>query len=190
MEHIYSLLLVYKYVILFPLVMVGGPIVPVIAASFASFGLLNVYFVYIIALAGVVLGDTIYYWLGRIGRHSFVSKYGHYLGITEKKIERMEGHFKNHLGKTLLVAKITEATVVLVLVAAGVAKVDFRKFLTTVTLIEIFKILTFVFIGFYFGKYYILIKQYLDTSVAVAFAIMVMGALGYWFFGRKKTIKI
>lgn len=166
--------------------MVGGPIVPVIAGSLASLGLLDIYIAYAVSVTGTVTGDTIYYWIGRLARHTFIARFGHFVGVTEARIIKAEAHYDKHLGKTLLFAKITEAAVIVALLAAGAAKVDFRKFLSTVALIEIFKIMTFILIGFYFGKYYVLIRQYLDNSVAVGFAVIVISLLVYWFFIRKK----
>lgn len=186
MDQIFALILTYKYIILLPLVMVGGPIIPVVAGSLASVGILNLYIVYVVAVLGTVSGDSIYYWIGRVGRHTFIAKYGHHLGVTEGKIRYAEDHYKNHLGKTLFFGKITEAAVIVILMAAGAAKVDFKRFLRMVTLIEVFKVMMFTLIGFYFGKYYVFIKEYLDTSVAVGFAVIVFGALVYWLFIRKK----
>lgn len=186
MEQIYTLILTYKYAILLPLVMVGGPIVPVIAGSLAALGILDVFIAYAVSVTGTVTGDTIYYWIGRVARHTFIARFGHYMGITEAKIVEAEHHFDKHLGKTLFFAKITEAAVVVALLAAGAAKVNFRKFFSIVALIEIFKILMFILIGYYFGKYYVLISQYIDTSAAIGFAVIVASALVYWFFLRKK----
>lgn len=186
MEQVVHLLLTYKYVILLPLGMIGGPIITVIASFLASLGILDVYIVYIVVLFGNVTGDIIYYLIGSIGGRKFIPKYGHYLGVTEERIKYAENHNQKHLGKTLFFAKITEVAVIPILIVMGITKVNFRKFLVTVVSIEIPKILMFTLIGFYFGKYYILIKQYLDTSVASVFVVAVVVALVYWFFMRKK----
>lgn len=180
------LLLVYKYAILLPIVIIEGPIITIIGAFLASQGFLNVYIVYLIAVLGNVIGDTIYYWIGRVGRHKVIPKYGHYLGVTDEKVRYAEVHYQKHLGKTLLFGKITEAPIVAILVMAGTTKVNFKKFLSMVTLIEIPKMFVLTLVGFYFGKYYVLIKQYLDTSIAIIFVVLVMIALIYWFLIRKK----
>lgn len=186
MEHIYSLILTYKYILLFPLVMVGGPIVTVIAAFLASLGVLDISAVYAVAVLGTVTGDTVYYLIGRIGGHKFVPKYGRYLGVTEERIKYAEEHYQKHLGKTLLFGKFTEVAIVPILITVGITKVNFRRFLGTVALIEIPKVMMFTLIGFYFGKYYILINQYLHTWASVGFLVIVTGALVYWLFFRKK----
>jgi len=186
MENLIPFLEHYKYAILFPLAMTGGPLVTVIGASLASSGILDVRVVYTIAVLANVTGDTMYYWIGRSGRHTLIPKYGHYIGITEKRITHAEEHYQKHLGKTLLFGKITEAAIIPILIAAGATKVSFGRFLGMVIPIEIPKMLAFTFIGYYFGKYYVLIKQYSDTSVAIGFAIVIMTALVYWFLIRKK----
>lgn len=186
MEYIYSLILTYKYAILLPIAIVEGPITTIIGAFLASLGILDVYIVYVIAVLGNVIGDVVYYWIGRFGSHKFIPKYGHYVGVTESKIKYAEEHYRKHLGKTLFFGKITEAPIVAILIVAGATKVKFGRFLSMILLIEMPKMLVLTLIGFYFGKYYIQINQYLNTSVEIGLAAVVLGGLVYWFLIRKK----
>lgn len=179
MEYFYTLLVTYKYLILLPIAVVEGPIISIIAAFLASQGYLNVYIVYSIAVFGNVIGDTIYYSIGRVGRHTFIAKYGHYIGITDDRVKATEEHYKNHLLKTLIFSKLINAGIEIFLVTAGIAKVDFKKFIGGVFLVEIPKNILIVLIGYYFGKSYILIGKYLDNYFMAAGIFLVAIIIGF-----------
>src|SRR3989338_6750213 len=72
LEAIIALLTTYKYLLLFPIVIVEGPIITVIAGFLSSLGQLNFFISYAIAVVGDVVGDCIYYALGFYGRQKFV----------------------------------------------------------------------------------------------------------------------
>ncbi|HUZ60693.1 MAG TPA: hypothetical protein VMU83_18125, partial [Hanamia sp.] len=67
METIFYLLLKFRYVILFPLAVVEGPILAVIAGFLCTEGYLNLFIVYTIIVLGDITGDTICYLFGRWG---------------------------------------------------------------------------------------------------------------------------
>src|SRR3989338_1390938 len=74
-------LLLYRYVALFSVVAIEGPISTLIAGYLSSLGLLNFWIAYVVAVSGDLASDAGYYALGRFGRERFVKKYGHYVGI-------------------------------------------------------------------------------------------------------------
>jgi membrane protein DedA with SNARE-associated domain len=190
MEHVSLLISTYSFWILLPLMIIEGPIVTIIASFLASLGVLSVVYVYFLAVLGNVLGDLNYYAIGRFGRETFIRKYGKYIGLHEKNIEYIENHYKNHLLKTILIAKVTEAPIVPTLIAAGIAKTDIKKFLPLVTIIEIPKVLIIVLIGYYFGKFYVVIEQYFKDAVmafGITFALLIIVVLVYKKLRAKKV---
>ena len=186
LQTILLLLTQYGYFLLLPLAIIEGPIVTIIAAFLASTGVLNVYIVYIICVIGDVIGDAIYYWIGRAGRYSFIPRYGKYLGITETKITLAEEHYAKHLWKTLLFGKITQAPILLIIVVAGAIRANFWKFIFFIFIITLPKVLIFTFIGFYAGKYYESIGRGLDMVLAVSAVAVVVGYMFYRIFKARK----
>lgn len=190
MEYFYTLLLTYKYLILLPIAIIEGPIIIIIASFLASQGILNIFVVYVIAVLGNVIGDCIYYSVGRIGRYTFIAKYGHYIGITSERIKSTEEHYKNHFLKTLIIAKITEAPVVPTLVAAGVSRVDARKFVLVSIALEMVKAVVIVLIGYYFGKFYVKIDGYFKDSIlafGIIFVLLILLIIVYKKIKAKKV---
>ncbi|MEO6077795.1 MAG: VTT domain-containing protein, partial [Candidatus Andersenbacteria bacterium] len=105
LEHLIVLMRTYGYTIIFPLSIMEGPIVAVLSGFIASLGKLNIFFVFFTLLAGDIIGDTIHYIIGRWGRHSFIKKWGKYIGVTESKIQALEKYFAKHNWKILAFGK-------------------------------------------------------------------------------------
>ena len=161
----------YGYAIVFPLSVIEGPAVCVLAGFAVSLGYLGPIGVFITLMLGDVVGDALYYALGRFGRKSFIDKYGKYLGLNARRIEMLESYFVKYHWQVLLIAK-TQAVGSPALVAAGVAKAPFGKYLWYNTLGSLPKVLVLEIIGFYFGKSYAAINTYIGYVAAITFALL------------------
>ncbi|OHA19735.1 MAG: hypothetical protein A2836_00210 [Candidatus Taylorbacteria bacterium RIFCSPHIGHO2_01_FULL_45_63] len=180
LEAIIALLTTYKYLLLFPIVVVEGPIITVIAGFLSSLGQLNFFISYAIAVVGDVVGDCIYYALGFYGRQKFIERWGRFLGITLERVEKMDKHFEKHSGKTLIIGKLSHAVGSLVLVAAGMAKVPFWKFVWYNFIATLPKSLILLLIGFYFGETYAKINTYLDYTAIISTVLAVLSVIIYF----------
>lgn len=192
MFHIFSLPTIeilirhYGYFIFFPISIAEGPIVTVIASFLASFGYLNVFIIYILAILGDVVGDAIYYLIGYLGKNRLL-KGKKILWISKEKIIGIENHFENHSIKTLFFGKITHGAGFAILIAAGVAKMPFKKFIWYNFLGTVPKTLIFVTIGYFFGKSYTLINDYLFYISTILFIIISLCFVGYIIYKKRKN---
>ncbi|MFA5954058.1 MAG: DedA family protein [Patescibacteria group bacterium] len=180
LETVMSWLLVYRYLVLFPLVMVEGPIVTVLAGFIASLGYINFWLAYAVVTVGDLVGDCVYYVIGRWGRGRFIDRWGRFIGITKDRIATLDQHFDAHTGKTLLAGKVMHAVGGAILVAAGVARVPFLQFIWYNLLGTLPKSLLLIVVGYYFGKAYASIDSYLNY-VGVAIMILVVFVLLFYF---------
>ena len=188
-DHIIPALLQYKYVFLFPAVVIEGPIITIIAGFLASLGIFNVFVVYGLAVTGDLTGDCIYYIIGRYGRTGLISRWGRYLGITVERVEKLENHFKYHRGKTLITGKIAHGVGAGILLAAGLAKVPFEEFLGFNFLATLPKSLILVLIGFYFGEAYARIYHYLDYVELGTIAVAIL-LVAIYFITKRRAQKL
>lgn len=172
-------LIYYKYWILFPIVIVEGPIITIISGFLSSLGYLNIFIVYGVVVFGDVAGDIIYYASGRWGRSWFLERWGRYIGITADRIRQMEKHFENHSGKTLIAGKLSHAIGGVILVTAGVAKVPFWKFVWFNFIATLPKTLVLLLIGFYFGRAYAEFSRYLNYTSFAMIALALLFAIIY-----------
>ncbi len=179
-----SLIHYYGYPIFLLLAIVEGPIATVVASFLASVGFLNVFIVFVIAIAGDIIGDLIYYRIGFAGRKKFLNK-EKFLGFSSHKILKVQEYFKNHGGKTLLLGKLTHGVGFTILIASGVAEMPLKRFLFYTILGTIPKVLFFLCLGFYFGKVYVRVEDYLGY---IRFLIIAAILLLVLYFLMKKLI--
>ena len=186
LDQVIGWILVYKYFILFPVMVIEGPIITIIAGFLASLDFLNIFIVYPVVVMADLIGDFIYYAIGRWGRERFVDKWGRYIGVTPSNVERLENHFEKHTKKTLIFGKISHAFGAPILVAAGIVKVPLGEFMWFNFLATLPKSLIFLLIGFYFGQAYVRLNKYLDyfsISILVLVALLV---IFYYVYKRYK----
>ncbi|MDO8486778.1 MAG: VTT domain-containing protein [Candidatus Curtissbacteria bacterium] len=178
----------YKYWVFLPLATVEGPIVTIIGGFLVSLGVLNPFFVYLLALLGDFIGDSFFYLLGRVSRHKRLEDIVHRFGFTMSRFERLEKHFEKHPGKTLFFGKLAIGLEMVSLVAAGAAKVPFKKYIFYVFVPTAPKSLLWLLVGFYFGGAYLVINKYLNNTtlaVAVVVPVVVVVFFGYRFINKR-----
>jgi membrane protein DedA with SNARE-associated domain len=186
LDQIIGWLLVYKYFILFPVVVIEGPIITIIAGFLSSLELLNPFLVYAVVVAADLIGDFIYYAIGRWGRENFINKWGKYIGLSAAKIIKLESHFEKHTRKTLIFGKISHAFGAPILVAAGVAKIPFWEFIWFNFLATLPKSLIFLLIGYYFGQAYVRLNKYLDYFTIGLLVLAILILIIYFVYNKFK----
>jgi membrane-associated protein len=174
LNQIFYLLSYYKYVIIFPLAVVEGPIVTILCGFLASLGKLNFWLVWLIVALGDIFGDSALYFLGIYGRTSLATKVLKFLGITKEHVVFIEDKFKKHPKKILSISKISHGVGSIALLAAGVVRFSYKKFLLYTVVLTIIKSLILTSIGFYFGRAYSNINKYFDIGAVVIIIIFVV----------------
>ncbi|MGB7957912.1 MAG: DedA family protein [Minisyncoccia bacterium] len=179
-----SWLLQYRYVILFPLVVIEGPIVTILAGFLASLGQLNIFICYPLIVIADVVGDLFMYAQGRWGGKPAVEKWGHHFGIKPQLIVRLEEHFKSHPGKTLMFGKVSHFFGGPVLIAAGMARMKLPQFLWFNFLATLPKSLILLLLGFYFGEAYVKFDKFFTFAGWAAAALIVICAVAYFIISK------
>jgi len=171
--------------LLFPLAMVEGPIVTVLAAYLARLGDMNIVAVYVVVVAADLVGDTIFYILGRSGLSWLPERWRSRLGFDEKRKAEMEEHFRQSGRNTLLIGKLTHSMGMLVLLAAGASRMPFGPFLLYNLMATLPKSLFFLLIGYTLGYAYSAIDSYLFRASVVVVVLSVLVGL-FWFLHRRR----
>jgi len=194
LDTIFLWLISYKYLIIFPIVVFEGPIITILTGFLISLGYLNFWIAYPILIAGDLTGDSLYYFIGRFGREKLINKFGRFLGITMENVKKLESHFAKHPKKTLAASKISHGLGPIFMIAAGLAKYSYRKFIIFNLITTGLKTLLLVLVGYYFGETYSKIDTYLDYTgliLLVLFAIIYIVIFRSKILGKiiNKTIK-
>jgi membrane protein DedA with SNARE-associated domain len=175
-EKIVSLLIAYRYAIFFPITIIEGPAATIIAGFLVSLGYFNFMLVFLIAVAGDVLGDLIYYQIGRAGTSCFSRRL---FFVKGEQFRRLQHHFKEHPVKTFLFGKWTHAIGAAILIAGGIAKVPMKQFLWWNFLGTLPKAFAFLIIGYFFGHAYREINQFFGSVTLGIFIVMILGIAVY-----------
>src|SRR5262249_14736772 len=115
-------LLAYRYLVLFPIAVIEGPIIAIVAGSLAANNQLNFMGAYLIIIAGDLVGDSFYYLLGRYSRTRTIRFWGHRIGLAEEHARKVDQHFEKHAGKTLFLGKLAFSLEIPVIISAGLAR--------------------------------------------------------------------
>ena len=172
-QYIFEFLKHYGYFAMLPLMIIEGPVVTIISAMLASLGAFSWPIVLVISIAGDMIGDLIFYWLGYRFGMKFVNKIGKYMGITERLVLRMEKYFQKHGGKTIFAVKSTTGLCWTTFVAAGIVKMDFKKFIQYSFFGGIVWSSFLVAMGYFYGYLWKSIKQYISWIGWIIFAVAI-----------------
>ncbi len=165
----------HGYEALFLAAIAEGPVVTVIGAFLAAQGLLKLAWVYLVAVGADLVGDLLFYALGRSGRLSG-QRWQHRLSARQQRQLRwLQDGFHAHAGKTLLFGKLTHAVGFLVLIAAGSVRIPVRLFLGYNLLGTLPKTGLFVLIGYFVGAAYNRVDTYLWVLSCLGFVLICVG---------------
>lgn len=185
LDQLLNLLLVYKYLIIFPIAVLEGPILSILVGVLIAKGMLNPVLSYGLLVLGDIIGDTIYYCLGRFGGHPILRKWGHLINVTESTISKLEHHFHYKAPvKTLLLGK-TQPWGAAILFAAGTAKMSYLKFLCINLAASIPKTLILLLLGYYFNQAYVALDSYIQYA-GIILTIIAIPIIAYFFLRKKK----
>jgi len=180
----------YGYWIMFPLMIIEGPIVTLIAALLASFGVFDIYIVFSLSVAGDIFGDVLFYGAGRKWGMHFVQHIGRHIGITEGLVIKMEKFFVNHGGKAIMIVKSTTGLCWATFIAAGIVKMPFKKFLLYSFLGGLLWSAFLVFMGYFFGNLYGKIATYIDYAGWIVGGLAMLFFIGVGIYKKHKTVDL
>jgi membrane-associated protein len=191
-QNIFQFLHHYGYAVMLPLMIIEGPVVTLIAAMLASLGAFSVWIVLILSILGDIIGDIILYGAGYYFGMGFVRSVGKYIGITENLVFRMGKYFEHHGGKTIFAVKSTTGLCWATFTAAGIAKMDFKKFLKNSFYGGVVWSSFLVAMGYFYGYLWREIRDYIKWigwAVAIVATITFLAITIYKNKQAKKLLK-
>lgn len=121
---------------LFILIVLESTMVPIpslLVMPFAGFlaarGDFSLPLILVINSAGALTGSGLSYLLGAAGGKPLLLRYGKYIFVRAKDIERTEAYFAKHGGKTVLIARFLPVVRHLISIPAGIARMPLSRFL-------------------------------------------------------------
>ncbi|HUD04008.1 MAG TPA: DedA family protein [Candidatus Paceibacterota bacterium] len=190
--YIISLLIQYKYAIIVPIATTEGQILSVICGFLIRLGYLTFIPAYLCLMAGNLLGDIGWYYVGYFWGKPFIGRFGTYVSITEDKVAVVEKLFHKYHARILIISKLTNGFgfALVTLMTAGMIKIPFRKYITLNFFGQIFWTGGLIALGFVFGHAYESVTSLFGKiSVVAGFILIVLLFWGYGNYMRNKMIK-
>ncbi len=103
-------------------------VVPAAGALAATGHLSNVWLAGAVATVGEIVGGTLLYAIGYAGGRPFVARYGHYLKLSEKKLDAFHGFYDRHGNVVVFVCRFIPFVRGVSALPAGVSRMQKRYF--------------------------------------------------------------
>ncbi len=185
---IIDLLYKYKYLLLFPLAIVEGPVLAVIAGFLCTSKFLNPFIAYPIIVIGDLVGDSLCYLLGRFGMPGFLKGILKKLGVKPINADVARSYFNSNHTKAISLSKLTLGIGFAGIYFAGNSKIPYRKFIWVCLITSALQYVVYLGIGMLFGSAYQKISRYIDflTALIIVTAVTIFLFISLKSY-RKKT---
>jgi len=179
----------YGYAILLPVAVIEGPTVAAITGALVALGQFDPVIACLLLVAADLVGDALYYALGRYGHGPISNQISKRLRITPERLRPLAQRFHDNDWKLIMIGK-TQALGGIILYFAGVSRMPFARYMA-LNLIGTFpKVILFELIGFalgyFLGASVLHSTRYVDfvTAALFTFALVVLIA-SYWLVRRR-----
>ena len=140
---------------------VPGETILIAASIYAGSGRLNVVAVGVIGFVAAVTGDNIGFAIGHFGGRALVLRWGRYVRLTEKRLDKAEAFFERHGGWIITVARFIEVLRQVNGLVAGISGMRWRRFLVFNALGAALWVGTWVSLGYFAGNHIGTIYHYI-----------------------------
>lgn len=134
---------------------------------------------------GGMVGSVIAYGIGRYAGRDLLERYGRYLLISRRELAAADAWFTRRGEITVLVARLLPGVRTFISVPAGVAQMEFGRFLFYSSLGMLPWSLAFTYAGYLLGQNWLGVRRYLHRLDLLVFAALA-GALLWFLLQRKR----
>ena len=154
----------------------------------ASRGDLGLIGVIIAATVGSVAGSVVLYyladWFGWERIQAIVAKYGKYLGVKQKDVDKAADYFDSHENWFVLFGRFIPGVRSVIAIPAGLRKMPITSFVVISTIGAAVGNIILVYAGYRLGEDYEQIEHYIGPASKIIAAIVVLGAVGWIVYRR------
>ncbi len=150
----------------------------------AGIGKFHFWVVFVVSLAGVLIGDNILYWLS-YRESRYILKFTE--RIKKETVQKFEGLMAGNIGTTLLLLRFFIGFRFLGPVIAGSLKVRWRRFFIYDTLIVTGYIGFFLYLGYFFRRRLFFVVGVIEQFRSFFLIIVLLALLAYLF--RRVLVK-
>jgi membrane protein DedA with SNARE-associated domain len=140
-------------------------------------------------ILGALTGSSISYAIGRFGGRALALRWGKYLLITEERLERTQEWFERYGGRAVFVCRLVTGLRAIVSVPAGLARMNYVRFLAYTIAGTGLWVVTAVLIGYFVGEEWQRIVGFLRRANEVVLVVVIIIALAaylYWHLRHRR----
>ncbi|MGC9490639.1 MAG: DedA family protein [Thermovirgaceae bacterium] len=157
------------------------------AGYLAAAGQMNLFFIIAAGIAGSILGALFNYWISlRFGR-PFFQRWGKYLLVSEKTLDKAEVFFKKHGHISTFIGRLIPGVRQLISLPAGVARMRMDLFLFYTALGSGIWVTVLALVGYWVGNNQELVMDYLDRATLWMVSGCIALAVLYMIHHRRKN---
>jgi membrane protein DedA with SNARE-associated domain len=180
------------YAVIFVVGFAEGPIVSMICGAILALGFLSFWPVYIVLILGDLVGDAMWYSIGRKFGEKFIGRFGKYFNITDNHIIKIKNIFQKYKNYLLFFSKITNGLGFSagILFTAGMSKIPFWRFIGVNAIGQLVWSGILIATGFFFGDLYFKIDSITGkASVVILFIVVIFAVIQYLKYLHNKINK-
>jgi membrane protein DedA with SNARE-associated domain len=183
----------WGYIVMLALMIIEWPLVTFAGAFLASLGVFDIYIVFILGWIGDILGDLLFYSIGRYGLNLFKSKTTIDSPKEKSLIHKLDHLIHTNLALAILIIKFTPYAPPIGLTYIGKIGIPIRKYITASALLCIPIPLVTSLVGFHVGYIDTLFSRYTGAELISYITISTLSitlAVLLFFYLQKKSASI
>jgi membrane protein DedA with SNARE-associated domain len=146
-------------------------------------------------ITGSILGALANYWVAQLLGRAFVRRFGRYVLISERSLERSERFFAQHGEISTLVGRLLPVVRHLVSIPAGIARMPLGRFVTFTGLGAFVWCSVLTGIGYFLGRHEDVLRneevqRYVGHALAVVIPVVVVGVGVYVVWHRRRRAQV
>lgn len=148
-------------------------------------GALDILPVFLCLMAGDLISDIYWYYLGYYGGRPFLLKFGRFFGINDKTLKLVEKLYHRHYAWILFLSKLTMGFgfAVQIVAVAGMVKIPFKKYMAVNVLGQPIWTAILLSLGYFLGTFYETVNKGLEWlffgGTIVVLIFLVIGVMSY-----------
>lgn len=136
---------------------------------------------------GCVWGSMLAYWAGKYGGRPFVEKYGKYVLIRHKDLDRADEWFNKHEDSAIFISRLLPVIRTFISFPAGVARVPFKRFIIYTFLGSLPWCIALAYAGKVLGeKWDTELKKYFHGADVIVVAVLLV-LIGLYIYHHVKS---
>ncbi|HEY6147238.1 MAG TPA: VTT domain-containing protein [Thermoanaerobaculia bacterium] len=162
----------------------------VTAGVFAARGNLSIWALNGLLIAAAIVGDTVGYWIGRRAGEALFTRPKSML-FNPEHLRRAHDFYEKHGGKTIILARFMPIVRTFAPVVAGMARMDYRRFVSFNVIGGVAWVLSMTLIGYFLGQFEWVRKNIEVVILIVVFASILPGIIAFareWLKKRREPV--